>query len=65
MTVITCKEMLSMGLHYEAYEYKTLGKLFAITIVSIPFGLIIAYVPYRIYKTPGTFYEVFLLIKNI
>jgi hypothetical protein len=57
--------MLSMGLHYEAYEYKTLGKLFAITIVSIPFGLIIAYVPYRIYKTPGTFYEVFLLIKNI
>ena len=67
MTIITCKEMLSMGLHYESYEYKTLGKWFAITIVSIPLFLIIAYMPYRIYKTPGTFYEVLLfhILQNI
>ena len=64
MTVITCKEMISMKLYYENYEYKTLGKYFSITIVSIPIGLILAYMPYRIYNTSGTFYEVVSFMKN-
>ena len=58
MTIITCKGMLSEGLTYDNYKYKSIGQFLAIIIVVVPLALIILYVPYRIYVTSGSFSQV-------
>lgn len=61
MIVMTCMDLFANPLVYGDYVYLGLGQHLSTFIVAFPFALIILYIPYRIYMTPGSFMDVCLI----
>jgi hypothetical protein len=66
MLIITCKEIFKAPLKYgDDYTYLGIGEYLKYIIVGLPLLLIVLYVPFKIYKTPGSLLHVCICLTTV
>ena len=54
MIFLTCRDSFKEPLYYGDYRYDGIGEYLSYLLVGVPLFLVVIYVPFKLYKTPGS-----------